>query len=243
MKPSRAKKATIIAGALLSTAAVVGATVGSSDAAQSAADSGTATHAKLIPLNNSGVTGDANVTVDGRRLEVDLDAQHLLKGMPHAEHIHFGAKARQECPSVRDDDNADHRLNTAEGLPAYGPVKVSLTTKGDTSDKSTLAVKRYPLAKNGQIHYNRNGIEVSPAVARGIRNGKAVLVIHGIDYNGNGKYDFSAGRSELDPSLPAEATDPVTCGVLRVVQASSTPAGSATPTPSESPSLPLPVKQ
>lgn len=238
MKPSRGKKAAVVVGALLSTAAVVGSTVGTSDAAQSAADGSTATHAELTPLNNSGVTGDAHVTVDGRRLSVDLDAQHLLKGMPHAEHIHFGAQARNECPTVRDDDNADHRLNTAEGQPAYGPVKVSLTTKGDTSAKSTLAVKRYPLAKKGQIHYNRDGIEVSRAVARAIRNGRAVLVVHGIDYNGNGKYDFSAGRSELDPSLPAEATDPVTCGVLEVVEGTSAP----TPEPND-PSLPLPLKQ
>ena len=40
------------------------------------------------------------------------------------------------------------------------------------------------------------------------------MVIHGIDYNHNGKYDFSAGKSDLDPSLPAEATDPAACGVL-----------------------------
>jgi hypothetical protein len=38
-----------------------------------------------------------------------------------------------------------------------------------------------------------------------------------VDYNGNGMYDFkSAGKSDLDPNLPAEATDPATCGVLRV---------------------------
>ena len=237
MRLTTGKKVAVAASALITTAGVVGASVVASDAASSAPDGGTATHARLIPLNNSGVTGDAHVTVDGRRLEVDLDARHLLKGMPHAEHIHFGAQARHECPSVRDDDNADHRLNTAEGQPAYGPVKVSLTTKGDTSPKSTLAVKRFPLAKDGQIHYNRRGIEVSKRVARAIRHGNAVVVIHGIDYNGNGKYDFSAGRSELDPSLPAEATHPVTCGVLQVVEPTTPPTSPASP--SESPSLPL----
>lgn len=216
---TKSRKRAAVIGAALATAAVVGGSLASmSNAAPGDPTSGaTETHATLTPLNNSGVTGQADVTIDGRMLEVDLGARHLLKGMPHAEHIHFGAKARQECPSVRDDDNADHRLNTVEGQPAYGPVKVSLTTKGDTSPKSTLAVKRYPLAKNGQIHYNRQGITVSERVARGIRNGHAVLVIHGIDYNHNGKYDFSAGRSDLDPSLPAEATDPVACGVLQVV--------------------------
>ena len=235
MRLTTGKKVAVAASALITTAGIVGASVVASDAAPSAADGGTTTHGRLIPLNNSGVTGDAHVVVDGRRLAVDLDARHLLKGMPHAEHIHFGAQARQECPTVRDDDNADHRLSTAEGQPAYGPVKVSLTTKGDTSPKSTLAVQRYPLAKKGQIHYNRDGIEVSKRVARAIRHGKAVLVIHGIDYNGNGKYDFGAGRSELDPSLPAEATDPVTCGVLQVVE----PAAPTTSPESPTPSLPL----
>jgi hypothetical protein len=53
-------------------------------------------------------------------------------------------------------------------------------------------------------------------VLRAIKSGKGVIVIHGVDHNGNGTYDFEgAGASELDPSLPAEATDPAVCGVLR----------------------------
>ena len=172
------------------------------------------TRADLQPLNNSGVNGESEVVVEGRKLMVTVNARRLLKDMPHAQHIHFGAKARHECPTVRDDDNADHRLNTLEGQAAYGRVRVSLTTRGDTSPDSTLAVSRFPNAENREINYERT-ITTSKRVARGIANGNAVVVIHGIDYNGNGKYDFrGAGKSELDPSLPAEATDPVTCGVL-----------------------------
>ncbi|MDO9494479.1 MAG: hypothetical protein Q7J48_02145 [Nocardioides sp.] len=153
--------------------------------------------------------------MDGRKLKVSVDAYRLLRAMPHAQHIHFGATARQECPSVRDDTNGDYRLTTAEGQPAYGPVKVSLTTRGDTSPDSTLAVNRFPLAKKGQVHYDRT-IKVGTKLADAISRGNAVVVLHGIDYNNNGKYDFrGAGKSELDPSLPAEATDPVLCGVLR----------------------------
>ncbi len=214
----RGKKQAALGVALLTTAGLF-ASLGASasGAAEAAAGEATATHATLRPLNNAPAKGTADVSVDGRRIDVSLDANRLLKGMPHAQHIHFGAQARHECPTVRDDDNADHRLSTAEGIPAYGPVRVSLTKRGDTSPDSTLAVKRYPMAKDRQVHYDRDGIRVSRKVARAIRNGNAVVVIHGIDYNGNGKYDFSAGRSELDPSLPAEATDPVVCGVLNVV--------------------------
>lgn len=166
-------------------------------------------------LNNSGVRGMAEVDVNHRHLDIDVDARGLLKGMPHAQHIHFGAQAAHECPTV-DVAGKDHRLNTAEGVPDYGPIAVSLTTRGPTGPGSGLAVTRFPTADNGKIHYDRQ-TRTKRAVARAIRNGEGVVVIHGIDYNNNGQYDFEgAGKSELDPNLPAEATDPVACGVLRV---------------------------
>ena len=78
-----------------------------------------------------------------------------------------------------------------------------------------LAVSRFPAATNGTIHYDRQ-TRTTKAVARAIRRGEGVVVIHGVDYN-NGKYDFrGAGKSDLDPNLPAEATDPAACGVLHV---------------------------
>jgi hypothetical protein len=106
-------------------------------------------------------------------------------------------------------------LNVAEGHPAYGMIVTSLTTKGDTSPASALAVTRFPTAPHGMVEYRRT-IRVSKATAHAVRSGEAVLVVHGVDYNDNGAYDFdSAGPSELDASLPAEATDPALCGVLR----------------------------
>jgi hypothetical protein len=182
----------------------------------SATDYPTVVHAHLDPLNNSGITGTAKVTFHGDDAEVRISAYGLAPNLPHAEHIHFGVEARHECPTVKDDTNLDFRLNTTEGLPAYGPIKKSLTTRGDTSPASALAVDRFPTAPGGVIHYNRT-IEVrSGKVMRAIEAGKSVLVIHGIDYNNNGKYDFaSAGKSDLDATFPAEATDPAACGVLR----------------------------
>ena len=172
--------------------------------------------AHLHALNNSGANGRADVVVRGRRAHVHIDAARLAKGLPHAQHLHFGKEARHECPSVFDDSNNDHRLNVAEGVPAYGPILKSLTKSGDTSPDSALAVDRFPTTPNGSEHYDRRINFSKAAVARAIRNGKGVIVIHGVDYNGNGKYDFEgAGTSEIDPGLPAEATDPALCGVLR----------------------------
>jgi hypothetical protein len=175
---------------------------------------GTKTHAKLRSLNNSGVVGQADVHVDGRHLEVSVDARGLLRAMPHAMHIHFSHHSRGTCPTVRDDDNSDHRLNTTEGHPAYGSVRVSLTNRGDTGPGSALAVNRFPTAPRGEIHYERK-TTTTREVARGIRSGNAAAVIHGVDYNNTDTYDFAAGKSDLDPALPTEATDPVSCGVLR----------------------------
>jgi hypothetical protein len=137
--------------------------------------------------------------------------------MSHAQHIHFGATARHECPSAFDDTNGDHRLSTTEGAPAYGPVRKSLTTHGDASPASVLAIDRYPTTPNGIEHYTRIIHIASPSLREAIKTGQAVLVIHGVDYNNNGIYDFAgAGPSDLDPSLPAEGTDPAVCGLLRV---------------------------
>jgi hypothetical protein len=73
-----------------------------------------------------------------------------------------------------------------------------------------------PDSAKGVVKYNRHHIHTESEVAKAIRNGEAVVVLHGVDYNHNGMYDFAgAGASELDPSLPAEATDPAACGVLR----------------------------
>lgn len=172
--------------------------------------------ANLKSLNDSGATGKATFDFKGRKAKVRIDARGLAKSLPHAQHLHFGAEARNECPNVFDDANNDLRINVAEGVPDYGPILKSLTTEGDTSPKSGLAVDRFPTTPKGIEKYERTVNFAPGAVLRAIKNGKGVIVIHGVDHNGNGTYDFEgAGASELDPSLPAEATDPALCGVLR----------------------------
>ena len=205
--------ATVVGGAvLLSTIALSGTAVAT---ASNGGHADNKVAGRLNTLNNSGVTGDAHITVQGKKLQVAYTAKHLAPNLPHAAHIHYGEQASHECPTVRDDTNHDFRLNVAEGLPRYGPIAVSLTTKGDTSPDSALAVDRFSTAPKGTIRYHRT-VTTSKDVARAIRRGEGVLVVHGVDYNNNGKYDFAgAGASELKATLPAEATDPAVCGVLR----------------------------
>ena len=91
---------------------------------------------------------------------------------------------------------------------------VAFTTVGDTSPASVLAVDRYSNAPGGILDYDRSDITTSATVADAIATGEGVLVIHGVDYNRNGVYDFDAGISDLNGAFPAEATDLAACGVL-----------------------------
>lgn len=190
--------------------------------------------ADLTELNGSGASGSATLVVRNQKIKhIEVHAEGLTPDAPHAQHIHYGEQALNECPTLALDANGDGRLNTVEGVPAYGPVVVSLNTTGDTTPGSFLDVSRFPVAWNGSYHYSRDNIEFTDVAGTGypgadgtgtakqiadaIRAGEGVLVIHGVDYDGNGMYNFSdpEGASELDPNLPAEATDPAVCGLLR----------------------------
>ncbi len=183
-----------------------------------AADGTTMATLRPVALNGVQANGTAMVTVHGTRIDVTMAAAGLLPDNPHAAHIHFGAAARHECPRASDDTNRDGNLNTTEGGPAYGDIVVSLTKTGDTSPKSGLAVDRFDTAPGGKINYERGSITVSEPVAQAIVDGKSVVVVHGVDHNKDGKYD-GATKSDLDPKLPTEATDPAICGVLAAAPA------------------------
>ncbi|MFI5075360.1 MAG: hypothetical protein ACHP7G_10185, partial [Actinomycetales bacterium] len=166
-------------------------------------------NANLQPVPGSEVSGSgtAMVSVTGDTITVTMAAMGLLPDNPHAAHIHFAAEARHECPVIGDDTNKDGHLNTTEGGPAYGAIVVSLTKTGDTSAASGLAVDRFDTAQGGKISYERGSIQVAPEVAKAITDGQSVVVIHGVDHNHDGKYSGDT-KSDLDPSLPTEATDP-----------------------------------
>ena len=169
--------------------------------------------AQLEPLNGSGASGHARLALEGNELTSKINSHGLAPELPHAQHIHGMAQAVSECPTLANDDNGDGLVNTVEGLPSYGPIAVSFTTRGDTSPASGLAVDRFPVAnEGGSVNYKRT-FEVPSGVANNL--GDFAIVQHGVDLNGNGAYDFdAAGPSELDPSLPQEATIPANCGVI-----------------------------
>jgi len=185
-----------------------------------------------VPVNGVDGSGSAMIEITGTTLSFTLAAQGLLDGAPHAAHIHYGEDSRNMCPTEADntaealegESDPSQHLTTTETAPAYGPIVVSLTTSGDTSPDSGLAVDRF--SSDGTFEYSRADVEVTPEVAEDILSGEAAVVVHGVDHDGDGTYSMGErGVSDLDPSLPGEATDPALCGVLEVSQMSGMPSG------------------
>jgi hypothetical protein len=171
--------------------------------------------ADLSALNESGVSGTGMVTLDGTTATVTIEATGLVEGAPHAQHFHFGAQGA--CPTDADDKDGDGFVSVTEGAPFYGDIGTSLTTKGDTSPDSGLAVDRFPT--DGDESYSRT-LEVTDDVAKAFEDGTAV------DKDGSGTYDGDV-MSDLDPSLPMEATAPAACGAFAAAQMGTAPEGGA----------------
>ena len=75
--------------------------------AATAADGNTMATLRPVALNGVDASGTAMVTVNGTRIDVTMAASGLLADNPHAAHIHFGADARHECPTAKDDAKGD----------------------------------------------------------------------------------------------------------------------------------------
>src|SRR5215203_4649534 len=122
--------------------------------------------AHLKALNRSGAEGHAMLEKEGKKkVATEIHTKGLAPKLPHAQHIHGFKKAVSECPTLADSGN-DNLITTVEGLPSYGPIQVSLTTKGDTSPNSGLAVDRFPVANaKGTVEYERT-FSVSANVAK-----------------------------------------------------------------------------
>lgn len=168
--------------------------------------------ASLRPLNGSGAIGTVAVEEQGDGIEVTLTTVGVSADLPHPQHIHIGGMGL--CPDSRTDTGDDTVLDTVEGQKAYGPIKVSLTTTGDVSPDSALAVDRFPTAAADRTYTYHRTLDLPTGVTyEDVRKG--VVVVHGYSRlaDDESKYD-GAEKSPLDQSLPLEATLPVLCGQL-----------------------------
>jgi hypothetical protein len=136
------------------------------------------------------------------------------------------------CPTMANDENGDGVLTNEEAVGEYGDVFFSLTTTGDASAESGLAIDRMPVADaQGDLEYRRTFAASSVPDDLLTHLSELHVVQHGIDVNGNNEYDLDAlGESSFAknlgmPGVPEEATNPATCGVVTGAGAPMAPHG------------------
>lgn len=165
----------------------------------------------------AGASGTTRVkSLPNGKLQVTVEAWGLSPNLPHAMHLHGieGAPADMGCPGPAQ-AGADGIVTVVDGAPFYGGILTSLTTSGDVSAASALALDRYAVSDaNGHLFYKRT-LTSAPGYADA---GTVQVVVHGIDFDGSGDYafdaddPFSSRASSLGASIPLEATVPVLCG-------------------------------
>jgi tRNA A-37 threonylcarbamoyl transferase component Bud32 len=196
----------VLAGAV---AAVIAVTSGGSSPPPVKA--GFAAAVRPVPTNRVNATGRATVQLHGNVATVTVDTNGLLQAA-HLMHIHGGTG---NCPPASAAVvYQGHRFISANvGDKYYGTVVTSLTQIGDTGPASHLSSSLFP--QIGNIRYERT-LTLGPGVAQQIRNGLAVIVVHGINYDGGEAYDNYLGSG-------VEATAPALCGPLFPIQTADAP--------------------
>ena len=84
-------------------------------------------------LNNSGVTGYAELARSGNSLTVRVTADGLDPNQVHIQHIHGrvaenGDAVDSNTPGAASDLDGDGFVELAEGLPQYGPILLNLSS-------------------------------------------------------------------------------------------------------------------
>ncbi|WP_162053382.1 hypothetical protein [Pontibacter pamirensis] len=141
--------------------------------------------ANLQPLNNSGVSGTATITVDANVLTVEVMASGLEPNLPHPQHIHgFKDDNRNAtCPTPADDTNGDGFVDLVEGLPSYGPVLLELYVPIDEfpvadADGNLNYTRTFEL---GEIEFEEEGQVIDYKDLKPLQN--RAIVLHGLTVN------------------------------------------------------------
>jgi len=192
-----------------------------------AASGSTDYQATLNPLNHASGSGTLTLSLNGNQAQVTEHVSGLAEKFagapyPHVQHIHGGAMG--VCPSPSADKDGDGVVSTTEGAPSYGPILTTLHKSGDTSPAAGTNIKTAP--SGGSYSYSRT-ITLSADSVKALKDGTAVIVVHGLDPTTLSKKAQDA-KSELVPSLPLAATSPALCGKVNSMASGANTGGGST---------------
>ena len=156
--------------------------------------------ADLERLNQDG-SGEVDLRKRAGKLVVELEAEDLDGGI-HLAHIHGTGQASAECPAMSRDVNLDGLVDLLEGLPDYGPVRITLS---DGLNDRGMA-----------LDYRRTfrQTDSGDSIASLGPLSDYAIVLHGVDLDGDGMAsnpDVQGDGADHDDN---EISMPALCGTI-----------------------------
>ncbi|HEY8616383.1 hypothetical protein [Phenylobacterium sp.] len=185
---------------------------------------------RFTALNGSGVQGGAIVAFDDETdtITVAISARGLEPDQPHVQHIHGFLDGQDAMTPTRAlDSDRDGFIELAEGVPAYGPVLLNLTTVHDNGSgmenghSHESGLEGFPTAPGGEIMFvesyqlPRDMLGADPMLA--LRE----IVLHGMTVGAGagagtpGEVDGTAGYKLVLPVASGELTEAGSAHQLR----------------------------
>ncbi len=179
--------------------------------------------AELTPLNEfvsgKSPTGTAMLQISDDTLFISINVRKLPPSMMHFQHLHGFMDGRNAtCATLTQDTNNDSIIDIVEIEHASGRMLVPFH---DNPTSLNLESKTYPIANDQGVYSYATAISLS-ALENSLAQefnidslawGNCVVYIHGISS------DISLPESVQSlPGMPANATLPIACGALQLVQ-------------------------
>ncbi|MFP5489158.1 MAG: hypothetical protein ACLGHQ_12735 [Acidimicrobiia bacterium] len=154
-------------------------------------------------IPNSQASGWTAITVlPNGNVKVQVEATGLAPNLPHLMHLHDVLDGPSDCPAPTSGDV----VTVLDGLPSYGPIQLGLDTQVADADGTVSYSAQFPA-----------DTPIGDGTLADIA-GFAQVVVHGIDFNGDGEYaidpddPFASQESSIVAGAPLELTAPVLCG-------------------------------
>lgn len=158
-------------------------------------------------IPNSQASGRTKIMVlPNGNVKVQVEATGLAPGLLHLMHLHdVLGDATSDCPAGTPGDV----VTVLDGAPSYGGIQLGLEAQVADAAGAISYSAQFPAD---------TPLAGDPSMTLADIAGTAQVVVHGIDFDGNGEYavnpddPFAGQESSIVAGAPLELTAPVLCG-------------------------------